>query len=223
MRARLALVVVLLSAAPLAARAQYYQPPPRHPRESGLVLGARLGVGFPMGDLAADVGALSDTDSSKIPIWLELGYRFNHTVRANLFLQLAPTSVKDTVCGTGSCSGSDTLLGADLQLHLGGLYSPADPWFGVGLAYESLSNDGIATTDANGNVFTVDETWTGGALVLEGGVDFAVGPIFTVGPYLGLTFGRFGNYSQTGIPSYSIGSQATHSWLELGVKGTFNL
>lgn len=226
--ASLSLAALAAVAAPAAAHAQgYYPPPPPRyhtgPRETGLYVGGKIGLGFPTGDLSGDVGAMSDTVGVKVPFGFEFGARLNRTLRIGIFGDLAPAGVKDAVCATGSCSAMDSRIGADLQVHLAP-FTQTDPWLGAGLAYEWLSDNGIGVTDpTTGQTYVVDETWSGGQLVLEGGIDFPVAPAFTVGPYLNLEIGRFGSYSATGAGSYSIGSTTTHTWITIGVKGTFLL
>jgi opacity protein-like surface antigen len=219
MRARLVAVLVALAAAP-AARAQGYYPPryPPPPRETGIYLGGKLGIGFPNGDLSGDVGAMGDTVTSKVPLGFEFGARLNRVVRLGIFGDLGFGGVKDLACGQSSCSSLDTRFGADVQFHFG-THTPADPWFGLGLAYEWLSNSGVLLNTGE----VVDETWSGGEFVLEGGVDIPLARQFTIGPFLGLEFGRFSHYSATGAPSFSIGSTAGHGWITIGLKGTFLL
>ena len=228
MRFRPMLALAVLAAAPVAAQAQrYYPPPPPHyrsgPRETGLYVGGKLGLGFPTGDLSGDVGAMSDTVGAKVPFGFEFGLRLNRNIRIGIFGDLGPAGVKDQVCATGSCSALDSRLGAEVQLHLAP-FTQTDPWLGAGLAYEWLSDNGIGVVDpTTGQTYVVDETWSGAQFVLEGGVDFPVAPAFTVGPYLDLEIGRFGSYSASGAGSYSIGATSTHTWVTIGVKGTFLL
>ncbi len=224
MRARLLVILSALAAAPAAHAQGYRYPPPQAygPRESGLYIGGKIGIGFPNGDLSADSGAVGDTVTAKVPFGFELGARLNRMVRLGVFGDLAPAGVKDAACGQSSCSGTDSRVGVDAQFHLAP-FTAADPWIGLGFAYEWLSLNGVGVTLLNGAPAVVDETWSGGQFLLEGGVDFPVAPQFTMGPYLGLEFGRFGSYSNSVDGSYSPASTASHGWVTIGVKGTFLL
>ena len=245
MRARLALLAFLL--VPAAALAQYnpqYPPPSQYPPappqpppppfparralpEQGVTLGARVGFGFPTGDLAgAGTGAVSDLVDGKVPIWLELGYRFNRHVRAHVYLELAPASVRNDVCfAGGGCYGNDIRLGADIQLHASP-YGAIDPWIGIGGGGEWLNAHGVAVTTASG-LIPADQQWSGWEFpLLEGGLDIPVAPHFTVGPYAAVSFGQFTTYHESGFNysfSQNISSRASHQWIQFGVKFTANL
>ena len=92
MRNRL-FALFVVAALPALAAGQYdpRRPPPRGhagPRDQGLTLSARLAYGAPAGDISDEVDAggaplypkLDDLVRHKVPIWLELGYRFNPAV-----------------------------------------------------------------------------------------------------------------------------------------------
>jgi hypothetical protein len=243
MRARLLLVVALLS--PTAALAQYAPPPPppnppppppyyhpygpRGPREWGPTIGGRIGLGLPYGSISNEgEPSLDSVIGHKIPIWLELGYRFNRAVRTNLFFELAPATVSSSICSVGSCDAMDWRLGADLQFHLAPYVHQVDPWIGVGFGYEWLSFQSDAVDPVSGAFLgRGDFHYRGWEIVLfEGGLDFPLSRVFSVGPYLSWSLAQFA-YVDTSTPAGSVSSsifnQATHSWLEIGLKGTFKL
>jgi hypothetical protein len=238
MRLRPILLLALL-ALPAAAAAQYdpdappppvgrpsRAAPPRSygPADTGLVLGARLGYGSPGGKISNEDPRLDDLIDSKIPIWLELGYRFNPTVRGGLYLELAPMSVNDTFCLPGrSCDAGSVRFGIDVQFHLSPFH-PVDPWIGAGIGAEFISADAYDPTIDDISTFGY-----GGVEfpLLEAGVDLTVSPRFALGPYVSWSAGRFTSYSVSS-PGFAdtsgrIQSRATHSWFQIGVKGTFKL
>jgi opacity protein-like surface antigen len=232
MRARLASVAIALLA-PALALAQYdprYYPPaaPRSPAEQGLVLGGRVGYGAPFGDISGNDPALGDLMDSKIPIGLELGYRFNRTVWGMLYLELAPAFVNDSFCPSGAnCRAADFRFGVEAQFHLAP-YQPVDPWVGVGVGLEVLS----ARTNIvfpNGTTALADASYLGLEFpLLEGGLDFNVAPQLAIGPFVSLGLGTYTSFSYdpkdgSGTTTHSITDKTLHGWLEVGVKGTFKL
>jgi hypothetical protein len=248
MRARLASLAVALSL-PATALGQYspqYPPPPQAPPpytkpaqyppqygprlgppEQGLVLGGRVGFGFPAGDLF-NQSPMTDLVGDKVPIWLELGYRFNRHVRTDLYFEFAPTGIKDAVCFSGSCTGDNFRVGIDAQYHFTP-YGVVDPWLGLGFGWEWLHAPGVIFVDpVTGNVFSIDQTWSGWELpLIQGGFDFPVAPNFTIGPYASFSLAEYTHYSQSGPRglsfSQSISDRATHEWFQFGVKFTANL
>jgi len=174
-----------------------------------IVLGLRLGYGLPMGDAMESV-ALSDGVSGMIPIWLDLGYMVTPNIMVGAYGQYGLVSLKN--CGGADCSGHDLRFGVQGQY----LLSPGeqlDPWFGLGIGYESLSTT-IASTDygLSGLEFAN----------LQAGLDYAVMPALGVGPFLSLSFGKYGSASQDGN-SVDINQTAMHEWLTLGLRGAFRL
>ncbi len=245
MRARFVLVLAALLVAPAAALAQYappppppqggyYPPPPSRPAgpaDTGLNLSARLGYGAPFGDITNDLSfpfALKDVVPGKIPIWLELGARFNRHVWGGVFLELAPASIDSRFCDPSiSCSAGDFRFGVDLQFH-SSPRAPVDPWFGFGLAYEVMHTR-IFNFTSDPNYFGGND-WTFSGFefpLLEGGVDFALSPNFSLGPYVSVSLGQFthANVDVDGGPSvsYGLNGQTWHGWVQLGVKGTIKL
>lgn len=243
MRVRsLALALVLV--APTLAAGQYDPnappPPPRGPpargqarmMDQGITLGARLGFGVPSGRISDDVDAtgaridpsLSDLVRHKVPIWLELGYRFNPMVWGGLYLELSPTSVNGDFCLPGrDCSASDVRFGVDMQLHFSP-YAQIDPWVGIGIGMEFLH---VKAFDPSVNDIS-DFSWAGLELpLLEAGLDLALSPRATLGPYVAWSIGQFTRYgvSTPGFADISghIQDHAIHTWFQIGVKGTLKL
>lgn len=221
------LLLAAALAAPSGARAQHgartdgyrYGPGP-----TGLSLGARLAVALPLGTayLAEDAGGPFDYDLNQIfgaavPIWLEAGYRFSPFVYVGGYLQLAPASVASFTCGGTGCSGSDQRLGVEVLYH----FTPRaqfDPWVGLGLGYE-WANWSTGAGDFGARGLEV--------LNLQLGADFRVSPPMRVGPFLMVTIGRYGTLTDS-IPGQTVitdigPAMRTHGWLQIGVKGTYDL
>jgi hypothetical protein len=229
----LALVITL----PALASAQYdprRPPPPRRSaavRDQGINLSARLGFGTPAGDISDDVvggarvdPALHDLVRNKVPIWLELGYRFNPALWGGLYLELAPAWTDRDFCLPGrDCSASNVRFGFDMQLH----FSPRaqiDPWLGIGVGLEFLSVEAYDPSINDISKFT----WAGLELpLLEAGLDLAISPRATIGPYVAWSIGQYTRYGveSPGFAdvSGSIHDHAIHTWFQIGVKGTLKL
>lgn len=199
---------------------------PGGPADQGVVFSGRVGFGFPSGDFAGYGFAnastpLSDAVSSKIPIWLELGYRFTPMVWGTLFLELAPANVNSSACNPGfDCSASDVRFGLEVQLHLLP-HQQLDPWLGLGFGAEFLN------FKVTGPAPTLEQRYSGWEFPLvEGGLDVAVSPRFAFGPYAALSFGQYTGYRETDAgltQSTDIHDRARHSWFQLGVKATVKL
>jgi len=182
--------------------------------QPGASLSARLAYAIPMGSLAQG-STLSDGISGGIPIVIEAAYRFNRNFSAGLAGQYAYMMAKD--CPTGaSCSATD------YQLFVEGIYnarmgSTIDPWVGLGIGWEKLS----LSESAGGYSQSADASGWGLATLQVGG-NFLAAPQVEVGPFLSLSVGKYGSAS-SGNYSGDITMTAFHEWLQLGVRGTFNL
>jgi hypothetical protein len=186
-----------------------------------------VGWGFPYGTISNEGdGQLNDLVHYKVPFWLEAGYRFNRFVRGNTFLELAPVSINSSVCPTGGCTGSSVRFGFDLQLHFSPYYR-VDPWVGFGFGWEWLSAQAQAFAPGGAPLGKGSFHYFGFEVpLLEGGIDIPVTHVFAVGPYISWSLGEFSSVDTStvlGHTSNSINARATHSWLQIGVKGTFNL
>jgi hypothetical protein len=182
--------------------------------QPGVSLGARLAFAIPMGSLAQNEN-LSDGFSGGIPVVIEAAFRFNRNISAGLAGQYAYMVTKN--CDTGaSCSGADyqILLQAIYNARLG---STLDPWFGLGVGYEQLS-----LTESGGGIDGSVSVSGWGLAMVEIGGDFAAGPQVDVGPFVSLSVGKYGSASSGGN-SADIPNTAYHEWLQIGVRGTFNL
>lgn len=189
--------------------------------ETGLSLSARVGWAVPFGKAEGGGPDLSSTYEGKLPIWIELGYRFGPHLAANLFLELAPVTLASGACPAGAaCSAADVRFGLDLQLHP----SPAgrfDPWLGVGVGLEFLNE----VVDQGG---AERETRLGGLELplLEAGLDVAVAPRLSVGPYVSASFAWFTSVAvrEGGVRrTFDVEDRALHGWLQAGLRATIKL
>lgn len=222
MRASLALLLAVTAASARPARAE----PPDVPDQTGLVLALRAGGGVAFGSLESGGVPVRDVVQWKVPLWLEVGYRFNPHVRGELYFEYGPGSVASAYCSPGvTCSAADARFGLAVQLHL----APerlVDPWIGVGFGVEVLNahlSDAVPLGAAGRHEFT----WAGIELPVEVGLDVAVSERFTVGPYVSAAFGQFTSISQGPVgedrESGAIDRRSTHGWVQVGIKTTLKL
>jgi hypothetical protein len=186
----------------------------------GLDLGLRLGYGIPMGSSAKDV-KMSDHVDGQIPIWIDAGYRFTPNIMAGAYFSYGFMGLKD--CPSGAdCSAHDMRLGLQGQYRI----MPGefvDPWVGVGIGLEWLGSS------VSGGGQTVSTTASGTEFLdLQGGADFKVADMLTVGPFLSLSLAQYNGLS-TSCPAGlqcadgDIHDKALHEWLILGVRGVFGI
>ncbi len=225
------LAVMLVVAATVAAA-------PTRAEDSGFSFGLRAAYGIPMGDLASGA-SFGDSFSGAIPLWLDAGYRFDKNWGAGVYFQYGFASVADA---TKNAAAADLGLsgitasgwsGTDVRVGLQGTYNfmpdaSFAPWVGLGLGYE------WATTKFDvsylGQSGTASIGYHGFEAVLQVGGDFKASPNFSVGPFAAMTFAQFSSGTvdatiagQTASQSGDITNKAFHEWLQLGLKGTFNL
>ncbi len=218
MRAPSLLLLALLAGAPAAADAAGPRPAPN---EDGIVFGVRGGWALPFGDVVPGA-RLQDLAKSKLPLWLEIGYRFSGYVRAGLYFELAPMTLA-TPCPSGAaCSAFDVRSGVALQVHP----SPRswlDPWIGVGFGVEYLQ----ATTPPAGSLAAWELSWYGLEVPVEVGLDLAISDVFTLGPYASVSVSQFTSASAKppggSTVTDAIDKRGTHGWGQAGLKMTLKL
>lgn len=213
-----AVLGALLAAAPTPAR-----PAPLPAAEpTGIYVGLRAGFGRPWGDLSTTSGPVSVVAASKLPAWLELGYQFARRVRAGLYLEVAPAWLSRSACPVGlRCDASDVRFGLEVQLLLAPS-APVSPWLGLAGGVELLTE---STHLAGGRL---DRRWAGPELpIVSAGVDLAVGPALTLGPFVSASAAVFTGVEDTvagaGAATEGVGGRALHGWVQGGLRLTLRL
>lgn len=202
--------------------------------------GLRTAISVPLGKVGRGKEGGSETRNLgsltpwRTPIWLDLSYRLNASTSLGAYVQFG-------FGGTGdACDGECTF--ADLHLGAQGTYrlapgSDLDPWLSVGVGYESLTfrtlriltlEEGAVAQPSQAEL-RLSERVGGPELVLQGGLDFAVGSALKVGPY---AYGTLGLYVRDGIKcslaqvqcaaDTDIEGSGFHSWIGLGLRGSYN-
>ena len=167
-----------------------------------------------------------------VPLWLDVGYRFNPALYAGAFFQYGFAFVNES-CDQGvTCSAHDIALGANLQYHtLPG--ATFDPWLGAGLGYEFLTVNESGTSASLGSTLPVDSSWRLRGiqfLILQAGGDFKATPNLAAGPFVNFALGQYSRWSSHETVGGAVQDQsgdlvnsALHEWLTFGVRGQYNL
>lgn len=192
-------------------------------QDSGVEVGARLGYGIPLGkvhSMGDGDNALSDSISGQIPLQLDLGYRLDPQLLLGGYFQYGIAFPSDDACDPDgvSCSASNVRLGLQAQYHFDPI-TVDGAWIGGGIGYEWMTVH-VEAGGIDGSVQVRGFEF----LNLQGGYDFVVADKLRVGPYALLSIGQYsGSTVETaGISqSNSIDEKAIHSWLMLGVKGSY--
>jgi hypothetical protein len=181
---------------------------------TGFEVAVRTGYARPVGNLRPNDGGEIMDYPGQIPVLVEVGARVVPHVFVGAYFG-AGFGLEHTP----GVSSTALHIGAEVQYHFvpeGG----ADPWLGYGLGYESLSENDFDERSTRFDGFEFGH--------LMGGANFRLNPAFAVGPFLDVSLGHYTSYHyrDTVEPSTrnmdrSIPGMAVHSWLTLGVRGTF--
>jgi hypothetical protein len=198
----------------------------------GITLGLRAGWAKPLGETFQQQGSdrsppFDQQFTRAIPVLLEAGYRLPVGLTFGGYFQYGPATVADTAVD-GMCSepgatcdgGRLKRFGAQVTWHFQGL-KPFTPWVGYGAGYEWSSFD---ESDPSGSGTITFKGWEFANLQLGG--DYAVAPRWFLGPYISMSYGRFdaiGLESGGMSASIDIPEKRVHSWLQLGLRGRFDL
>lgn len=188
--------------------------------EAAVGLGARIGYAFGTGEVAGDsLGTtdMSDYTKAQIPIQVDLMFQLMPGLAVGPYFSYGfgrTGGDLDRECSfTGrDCSTSVTRLGAQLTYTLP---PPLPFWFGAGLGYEWNKVD----TDGGGELTVRGVEW----LNLQAGVDFLASPVFRFGPFVMLSLGRYDEGEFSGFGSADIEDKKMHQWIQIGVRGMFDL
>lgn len=188
---------------------------------SGFEAAVASGVIIPFGDAVKNT-KLSDYAGFAVPIMGQAGYRFGgkYFLGASAFYGFAKLGDRyKTQCDASgvSCSVGGLHLGAEFQFHPMGR-AAIDPWVGLGFGYEWTSTK---VSDGTQSFTATLEGWD--FLKLDGGVDFALGSLFRLGPFVGFMMGQFdkGTFSFQGQSVTSdIPNKALHYYFIVGLKLT---
>jgi outer membrane protein len=209
-----------------AARAQ---DEPHGIKRTGLELGARVPIAFPLGDAQKNV-ELSDEIAWQVPLQLDVGYR-EETMTFGLYAGYGfakvgrPAQATCDVPGV-NCSAYSIRAGIQFIRH----FAPKRPiggWMSAGIGFEKIGmTAGVENADANVSASYVGLEFAS----LQAGLDFRSKSGFGLGPYMGLLPGRYLDASIAcsgrdcpSVPGASISETTFHYWIVVGVRGALLL
>ena len=210
-------------------------------------LGLRTGYGIPIGKLFDREGnvtgdPVNDSAAGQVPIWFDLGARIGEIYVGGYFaygIVVFSSEFADDcerigefaqgLGGSARCSFHGLRFGANAHYHFGAPGAEFDPWLGGGFGYEWLSQ-GIFV-EAEGQEADISATYHGFEFVnVQAGVDLPLSDSAGFGPFIAATLASYqtasGSCSGDGCTdmvsdSEDIDDTALHTWLFLGVRGTF--
>jgi hypothetical protein len=180
---------------------------------------------------------MSDTIATRVPVWVDIGYRLNRSLYLAAFGQVGLDGAGDgckahSGNGSGACTAEDWRLGAEALIHVFGAATP-DLWLGIGLGWEQVNERArfLANIDPSPGlgdqaVATIDEVDQGPVVELQAGLDFPVDGKLRAGPFVTYAAGTFvsRSFSCSGgaaCPDSEIDDAAIHHFVTLGARGSF--
>ncbi len=201
--------LAMLLAAPALARAPVSEGP-------GLEAGLRLGIEVPTGTAVRSTRIdLSFVVAKAVPVWAELGWRFNRYLSVSASYQ-AGFGLVD-YCDLGcSCSVRDDRLTfhGTVRFDTDGV---ALPWLSAGAGFEWLH---VKESGA----YQVDLMLRGTISAdLQAGLDFVPARGWVTGPFLSFAIGRFSSVrgtimDQAGAVTYPESNRSRHHWSQFGFR-----
>jgi hypothetical protein len=195
--------------------------------ERGIEVALGVGYGNPLGGYGQTTAfntsmSLDYWITGQVPISVELGYRIDRRFVVGLSGQYGFAFVnKDHTipCNDGvSCSASVSKIDAGAIWNILPDARIA-PWVGLGAGYE------WATIAQEGRIMSRATVRGPEYANLRGGADFPVAPGLRLGPFFGLSFGRYESASFTGLvatPAPTFTMTEVHEWLVVGARGTYD-
>ena len=180
--------------------------------------GVRVGLAFPVGDIAQD-SALVDSIAWSVPLQIDAGARIGPAFVGGYF-SYAFGKAGNKLDNLSSKSASDVRVGFEVLWH----FAPGatvDPWAGLGIGYEWLNFSAPVGTS------TVSVSVRGFEFVnAQAGLDFTLGSLFRIGPYLTASLGQYatgsgditGTTGGTVSGTSDIQNKRLHSWISIGLR-----
>ncbi|HEU4535246.1 MAG TPA: autotransporter outer membrane beta-barrel domain-containing protein, partial [Polyangiaceae bacterium] len=187
-------------------------------------------VGVSLGGTGA-AGSLNGTHTMRSEIeggavlGLDLQFNLNRHFTLGAYTDFGALERRDGCFGGGECSDSLFRLGISGRYHL----NPGrgiDPWVSVGTGVTTLSFQNRPYDGSEQNV-----TYMGFDLLnLQVGADFALGRVFSLGPFIGLSNGVYTAVASENKDEWSgrsrdnerLSTPTLHTWTTFGVRGRFN-
>ena len=217
----------ITTAVSLLAVSMILASPARADEESGLSIGLRAAYGLPLGS-AGDNTDLANLTAGAVPFQLDVGYRYGRNWQVGAYfgygIAMVADEAKATLAAQGATDiGGHTIMRAGLQ-HFYTFQPEARfaPWVGCNAGYEWTR---YASASSAGKDMEHGVRGFEGGIQLGG--DYKLTPKLTVGPFASFNLGQFQSQtmwvSGSGETATDVKDKAIHEWLQLGIKGTFNL
>jgi hypothetical protein len=185
-----------------------------------LSLGPRTGFAFPLGEVR-DGEPLSDHFTGQIPFQIDVGYRITPALTIGGYVSVAPGVASREFKRACDAEGADCTMSGlryGLQLDYRFIGVSPSPWIGAGIGWERVRLT-REVVDGDSMEYQLKGTEF---LNLQGGVEWKTGRLFSIGPFAMLSVGRYSRVSLDGETD-EIEDETMHGWLQLGVRGRFDL
>lgn len=200
--------------------------PARADEQSGISLGLRAAYAVPLGT-AGDGADLNDLTTGAVPVQLDVGYRFDRHWYAGGYFAWGPAFVAGAAKDALAANGATDVSGHyEQRVGLEGIYTfdavkGFSPWAGVGFGYEwtRYAQANLAGGETEIGVRGLEAS-------AQLGASYRVTPKLSAGPFVTLNVGRYDSRmsSRSGDEtSTSVSDKGLHEWLQLGVRGSFDL
>jgi len=166
---------------------------------------------------------MTDTFNGQVPITFDIGGKFGKNVFLGAYFGIAPGGVASAALpgcpSNAQCTASSAAVRFGAQIQYNFLPDRGiNPWIGYGIGIEA---NGISYTINNQ---TTDESMFGPEYGhFMGGVDFRLGKVVGLGPYVDFSLGRYNDTSITDSDGtrhdYTFTHPTLHEWLQIGVRG----
>jgi len=220
--------IVVVAALGAAARPAFAQPAQEQEQVQeprlGIDIGLRAGFGVPQGRINESIPlVLNDVIASMVPLAVDAGYHVDDWIAVGLMLQYGILQFRDAgqACGPGAnCRGSTTAIAAHVTLE-----APVSwgfiPWLRLGTGYEWLRMQ--LTGDFMGAPADIDVRFRGWMFgFAEGGANYVVKPDLAIGPFVGVSVGRYNFGADSDTPEKPLIYKVVHEWIIFGVRGVFS-
>jgi hypothetical protein len=168
-------------------------------------LAARLAYGRAIGGGASNVFQIA----AHVPVVIEAGYRV--TPRLSVLVGLQYAALFRNGCVDGRSCGGRALKGTGTIVYHFKPGAPFEPWFGYSMGYESIQLNGPLQYEVR-NAFEL--------MNLQLGADWQLNDATAPMP---LRLGPFASISVDMPISSAVRRASAHSWISLGVRGTWDL
>lgn len=211
-------ILAALAVALAGGSAQAAHPRPEDAPRPWVSLDLRTAYGIPMGKFAdgQDDTYLQNVYSAMVPLHVGLGVHVLPDLAVGGYAEWHFAQMNGLACERVGCDGGNTRLGLSVQYLFPS--HTVRPWIELTAGWEKLSYTVMSAG--------LTATYTGFDAGVGFGGDYALGKGLWVGPLVGMSLGSYshlevdagGRVGQEALPR-----QAVHGFLNLGVRGRFQL